>query len=204
MLRGPRLIASGRLGFGSGRREIQASSAGSRSGWTLTPAERRSQWPVAPFVSLLSEFASAWNCDNKKAARLGEVYLRDSVRRPAGPLLDTRPGCSRGRAQGPSPSPLSTQSTARPTLPPPARVLQFAAQKRRRPGHAQARFPGSEQFRSYRPELGIALQNELRALADIECIYEEQRDGLKRSALPPSIKEHWRINGVGPITLLST
>jgi hypothetical protein len=51
-------------------------------------------------------------------------------------------------------------------------------------------FQGSEQSRFYRPELGIALQNELRALADIECIYEEQRDGLERSALPPSIKEH--------------
>jgi hypothetical protein len=29
-----------------------------------------------------------------------------------------------------------------------------------------------------------------RALADLECIYEEQRDGLERSAVPQSIKEH--------------
>jgi hypothetical protein len=55
---------------------------------------------------------------------------------------------------------------------------------------AKLDFQGSEHSRFYRPELGIALQNELRALADIECIYEEQRDGLERSALPPSIKEH--------------
>src|SRR3954454_16259042 len=51
-------------------------------------------------------------------------------------------------------------------------------------------FQGSEHSGFYRSELGIALQNELRALADIECIYEQQRDGLERSALPPSIKEH--------------
>ena len=32
----------------------------------------------------------------------------------------------------------------------------------------------------YRPEVEIALQNELRALADIEALYEEQRDNLER------------------------
>jgi hypothetical protein len=42
----------------------------------------------------------------------------------------------------------------------------------------------------YGPELITALQNELRALADIECLFEEQREGLERSALPQSIKAH--------------
>src|SRR3954454_174090 len=51
-------------------------------------------------------------------------------------------------------------------------------------------FQGSEHSGFYRSELGIALQDELRALADIECRYEEHRDGLERSALPRSIKEH--------------
>src|SRR4051812_17595985 len=34
----------------------------------------------------------------------------------------------------------------------------------------------------YGPELITTLQNELRALADIECIFEEQRNRLERSA----------------------
>lgn len=42
----------------------------------------------------------------------------------------------------------------------------------------------------YRPEVEIALQNELRALADIEALYEEQRENLERSAVRPSVKEH--------------
>jgi len=42
----------------------------------------------------------------------------------------------------------------------------------------------------YQPELGLALQHELRALADIDVIYEEQRQALERSAIPASIKEH--------------
>ena len=49
---------------------------------------------------------------------------------------------------------------------------------------------GSEDSEFYRPELGMGLQQELRALADIEYIYEEQRVSLERSALPPSIKQH--------------
>jgi len=44
--------------------------------------------------------------------------------------------------------------------------------------------------KSYRPEVEIALQNELRALADIEALYEEQRENLERSAVRPSVKEH--------------
>ena len=35
----------------------------------------------------------------------------------------------------------------------------------------------------YWPEVEIALQNELRALADIEALYEEQRENLERSAV---------------------
>lgn len=39
-------------------------------------------------------------------------------------------------------------------------------------------------------EVEIALKNELRALADIEALYEEQRAGLERSAVAESIREH--------------
>jgi len=37
-------------------------------------------------------------------------------------------------------------------------------------------------------EVEIALKNELRALADIEALYEEQRAGLERSAVAESIR----------------
>src|SRR3954471_21054090 len=91
----------------------------------------------------------------------------------------------------PLPSPLSTQSTARrhaaSVLPACFNLLRGNDGDLVMP---KLDFQGREHSRLYRPELGIALQNELRALADIECIYEEQRDGLERSALPPSIKEH--------------
>ena len=42
----------------------------------------------------------------------------------------------------------------------------------------------------YRPELEFALRDELRALADIEATYEEQRDRLERAAVPQSVKDH--------------
>jgi hypothetical protein len=95
----------------------------------------------------------------------------------------------------PLPSPLSTQSTARrhasSILPACFNLLRGNDGDLVMP---KLDFQGSEHPGFYQPELGIALQNELRALADIECIYEEQRDGLERSALPPSIKSTLPIN----------
>ena len=89
------------------------------------------------------------------------------------------------------PSPLSTQSTARRQA---ASVLPACFNLvRGNDGDLvmpKLDFQGSEHSGFYRPELGIALQNELRALADIECIYEERREALERSAIPGSIKEH--------------
>jgi hypothetical protein len=99
----------------------------------------------------------------------------------------------RSRGRRPTPSMVPAVHTIH--SPPPcclgrARMLQFSAETTGGLVMPKLDFQGSEHSGFYRPELGIALQDELRALADIECTYEEQRDGLERSALPPSIKEH--------------